>query len=336
MHRWAHNSGLQSFFKFSETFGLTPKEICDAVGIDFAKATSADALLPAGQLVDAVEWCALRSGRADFGLLFGAYLNHRVIGLTALLIERARSLAEFFEVLRRNLPLQNGGYAYAFNSTPTGGEARLVIHSQGQYSPVQWAEMNMTAAIHLLRHLIGGGWNPVLVSFAHPRGAEMSDYQRILKAPVNFDTGFNAIHFSAEDLAWRAALPGAVMQQRLDAEQNFALISEHDIVRRVGQIIRALLPGEVTLDAVAGELGLTPRTLQRRLTDEDTRFTSLVKAARVALARDYLRHPGVTVADASERVGFSHASELSRLLRSELGVSPAELKAKRASRRAPA
>ena len=335
MHRWAHNTVLEPLFKFAEPFGCTAREICDAVGIDFHQATASDALLPAAQIVDAVEWCARRSGRADFGLQFGASLNHRIIGVPALLGERARSVSEFFEIIKRNLPLQNGGYSYAFAPTPTGAAARLLIHSQGQFPPVQYVEVNMTVGVSWLRRIIGGGWNPVLVSFAHPRGADLADYQRILQAPVVFDTDRNAIYFSAEDLTWRAPGSGLAMQQRLDADiENLALIEEHDIVRRVGEVVRALLPGPVSLDSVAGELGFTARTLQRRLTDEGTRFTTLVKRARVALASEYLRHPGVTVADAAERLGFSHASELSRLLRSELGVSPGELKLKRSSRRA--
>jgi AraC-like DNA-binding protein len=335
MHRWAHNTVLEPLFKFAEPFGITARDICDGVGIDPHQATAPDALLPAAQIIDAVEWCARRSGRADFGLQFGESLNYRIIGLPALLGERARSVVEFFEVLKRNLPLQNGGFSYAFAPTPTGGAARLLIHTQTQHLPAQWVEGTTTMAVNWLRRFIGGGWNPVLVSFAHPRGAELSDYQRIFHAPLEFESDRNAIHFSPRDLAWRSPAAGLAMRQRLDADvQDLALIEEHDFVRRVGEVVRALLPGPVSLETVAGELGLTARTLQRRLTDEDTRFTTLVKSARVALASEYLRHPGVTVADAAERLGFSHVSELSRLLRSELGVAPSELKAKRSPRRA--
>jgi AraC-like DNA-binding protein len=335
MHRWAHNTVLEPLFRFAEPYGITARDICDAVGIDIHQATAPDALLPAAQIIDAAEWCARRSGRADFGLQFGSSLSHRIVGLPALLGERTRSVEEYFEVLKRNLPLHSGGHSYVFAPTPTGGAARLLIHSQGQYTPVQWVEGSLTLLVSALRRFIGGGWNPVLVSFAHPRGADVSDYERVFHAPVSFEADRNAVHFSAEDLSWRAPGAGLAMQQRLDADVlNVALIEEHDIVRRVGEIVRALLPGQVSLDDVAGELGMTARTLQRRLTDEGTRFTTLVKSARVILAREYLRHPGVTVAEAAERLGFSHASELSRLLRSELGVAPSELKLKRSPRRA--
>jgi AraC-like DNA-binding protein len=334
VHRWAHNAILDPLFKFAEPYGVTASEICEAVGLDIHQATAAGALVPAAQIVDAMEWSARRSGRDDFGLQFGASVNYRIIGLPALLGERTRSVAECFEVLKRNLPLHNGAISFAFATTPTGGVVRYLIHSKGQFPPVQYAEASLALAVNWLRRFIGGGWNPVLVSFAHPRGADLSDYQRVFQAPVAFEADRNAIHFSAEDLAWRSPAASLALQQRLDADvQNLALIEEHDIVRRVGEIIRALLPGQVSLDGVAGELGMTARTLQRRLTDEGTRFTTLVKSARVALANEYLRHPGVTVADAAERLGFSHASELSRLLRSELGVSPGELKVQRSPRR---
>lgn len=334
MHRWAHNTVLDPLFKFAETFDCTPKEICEAVGIDIGQATAAGALLPAGQIVDAVEWCARRSGLADFGLQLGSSLNHRIIGLPALLGERARSLVEYFEVLKRNLPLQTGGYSYAFTPTSDGAVARLLIHSRGAFSPVHFVEGNVAAYVNWLRRFIGGGWNPVRVTFAHQRVAELADYQRTFRAPVAFGADATAICFAAEDLAWRASGPRPAALQRLDADvQNLALIEEHDLLRHVSDVVRALLPGQVSLEDVARELGLSGRTLQRRLAQEGTRFTTVAKSVRVALAKEYLRHPGVTIADAAERLGFAHVSELSRLLRSELGVSPSELKARRSPRR---
>ena len=46
------------------------------------------------------------------------------------------------------------------------------------------------------RRFIGGGWNPVLVSFAHPCGADLSDYQRVFQAPVVFEADRNALRTS--------------------------------------------------------------------------------------------------------------------------------------------
>jgi AraC-like DNA-binding protein len=89
----------------------------------------------------------------------------------------------------------------------------------------------------------------------------------------------------------------------------------------VGEVIAALLPtGHCSADAVATHLGMTRRTLHRRLADEARSFRQLVEDKRSALICTYLgskrKHSEI-----AELVGLRSASGLSHWMRRH-AVSP--------------
>jgi AraC-like DNA-binding protein len=69
---------------------------------------------------------------------------------------------------------------------------------------------------------------------------------------------------------------------------------------RVHAVLLELLPGnEATIEKTAERLGMSKRTLQRRLEDEGENFRALINTCRENLARHYLRNtslPGYEIA----------------------------------------
>ena len=330
MPHWARNNVLHGLFKFARTFGCSPEEICAEIGLDPDQALAADALVPQARIIDALEWCGERSGRPTFGLMFGARLDPRVFCLPVLIAERCRSIEHFYVLFARNLRLHTTGFSFAFSADETGGAARMLVHSDPRWPVWHFAEGGVAMMVDMFQRLIGPDWRPRAVEFAHARMGAAGDYQNVFGAPVTFNAGRNALLFSLKDLEWRAnALPreGAANLDRL--MQDVLLDEAGDLTRRVAEIIRALLPTEATLENVAAELSMSSRALQRRLAERETSFTTLRTEARVAMARQYLSHPGVQVSEVAARLGFSHASVLSRLLRQELGAPPRTIRLRR-------
>ena len=330
MTHWSRNNVLHGLFKLARTFGCSPEEICAESGLDLDQALEPGALVPHGMVIDAIEWCAERSGQATFGLVLGGRLDPRVIGLPVLLAERCRSIEHFFVLFGRNLQLATTGYSIAFTSDETGGAARLLVHSDPR-SPVRhFAEGGLAMMVDTFQRLLGPDWRPRGVEFAHARMGAPGDYQNVFRAPVTFNAGRNALLFSPKDLEWRANSAPRQGAATLDRHLQDVLLDEAgDLTRHVVEIVRALLPAEATLENVAAELGMSPRALQRRLAERETSFTALRTEARVAMARQYLSHPGVQVAEVAARLGFSHASVLSRLLRQQLGAAPRTIRSQR-------
>jgi AraC-like DNA-binding protein len=81
--------------------------------------------------------------------------------------------------------------------------------------------------------------------------------------------------------------------------------------------------------AVAKELALSERTLQRRLAEEGTRFQDLLTEARRELAREYLANGHLEMADVAFLLGFDDQNSFYRAFRQWEGETPSRWRALR-------
>ena len=89
-------------------------------------------------------------------------------------------------------------------------------------------------------------------------------------------------------------------------------------------IVRQLLPtGAATLDVVADQFHLHPKTLQRRLADEGTSFAALVDQVRKDTADRYLRTTGMSLSHLARELGYAEQSVLTRSCKRWFGTGPA-------------
>ena len=74
---------------------------------------------------------------------------------------------------------------------------------------------------------------------------------------------------------------------------------------RVRSILTELLPnGEFTIDDVAKKLGYSKRTLQRKLSSENTTFQKQLNSTREVLALNYLQNTDMTTSDIAYLLGY--------------------------------
>jgi AraC-like DNA-binding protein len=88
----------------------------------------------------------------------------------------------------------------------------------------------------------------------------------------------------------------------------------------------------VSLDETARALGLSSRTLKRRLADEGTDFSTILDDQRRQRALLLLRSADLSVEDVAARVGYSDVANFTRAFRRWAGTTPT---AYRRARRAP-
>ena len=86
---------------------------------------------------------------------------------------------------------------------------------------------------------------------------------------------------------------------------------------------RSLAGGGLDIQTVASELGLSDRTLQRRLTDEGTSFKRLLTQVRHEQAREYLTDPSLGIKEVAFLVGYEDQNSFYRAFRHWEGDTPA-------------
>lgn len=85
---------------------------------------------------------------------------------------------------------------------------------------------------------------------------------------------------------------------------------------------RSLTGGRPNIQAVAKELSMSDRTLQRRLTDENTSFKRLLIQAKHEQAREYLADPSLDMKEVAYLIGYEDQNSFYRAFRLWEGVTP--------------
>ncbi|NRG47910.1 helix-turn-helix domain-containing protein [Bacillus sp. CRN 9] len=109
-----------------------------------------------------------------------------------------------------------------------------------------------------------------------------------------------------------------VLDQSLDNHQNSRSITE--MVMWI--LKRSLAGGRPDIQTVASELGMSDRTLQRRLTDEGTSYQKLLTKARHEQAREYLTDASIHIKEVAFLVGYEDQNSFYRAFRIWEGDSP--------------
>jgi AraC-like DNA-binding protein len=194
--------------------------------------------------------------------------------------------------------------------------------------PAALVEFNLSVAVSVGSRALGRPSALTEVWFTHPAPADVRHHRAAFGAPLRFDAPYNALISPAAQ--YREPLRGAnplglenVLRQAramLDALPSYTSFA--DQVR--GQIRDTLPKGNTNASAIAEDLGMSARTLHRRLQGEGVSYQELLDQVRLDIATGHLvtgRHSIVAIA---ERVGFSQPSTFHRAFKSWTGLTPAE------------
>ena len=149
---------------------------------------------------------------------------------------------------------------------------------------------------------------------------------------VQFSASRNALIFRDSDLDH----PFVTHNQELLAAIGAQL--EHELQERKASLAladqvkhclkRSLAGKRPALQDIAEELGVSARTLQRRLTESQVTFQALVEDTRRELAHHYLRHSTVELNEAAFLLGYEDANSFFRAFHVWEGTSPGEWRAR--------
>lgn len=147
------------------------------------------------------------------------------------------------------------------------------------------------------------------------------------RAPVKFRAKRNALIFNIADLERPFATYNAellrMLQQHLDRSEQQDQV-EVSVIDRVKWVLRRTLAGgRSDVNVVAQELGMSVRTLQRRIVDEGKTFRELLVHVRQELVREYLAQPGIQIDEVAFLLGYKDVTSFYRAFRSWEGTTPA-------------
>ena len=290
-----------------------------------------DAFISFDAYVRLLEASAEDLGCPDFGLRLSRWQGLDILGPIAVIARNAQSVLGGLEAIGRYLYVHSPALTLtpAPRTPETGLKFTYEITEPGLPSLVQGLEISMAIVARIIRLLAGQEARLSSISFPHERQGPDEAYRETLDCPVRFGQTWCGFEIS-ESLAGRQIESADPESRRIAAkylESNY-LPPTASLSERVAELTRRLLPtGQCTVDAIADQLAMHPRSLQRGLVTEGVRCQDLIDRERRTLAATYLAEPGLHLSQIAGLLGYAEQSTLNRSCRRWFSKTPRQYRA---------
>jgi AraC-like DNA-binding protein len=162
------------------------------------------------------------------------------------------------------------------------------------------------------------------VHLAHDAGGNLESYQSWFGCPVKTGKSMNAVMYNSDIL--ESQLPQHDEETAHYCKvQCESLLAKVSVANTTTQSVTELMfstPGYfLSLDDMAREIGLSSRSLRRRLQEEGSTYQDILRSVRLDLAKDYLAS-SLSMERISELLGYSEVSVFSRAFKQWTGLAP--------------
>jgi AraC-like DNA-binding protein len=309
--------------------GLAASELLSAVGRRREQLTEPDARIAFGAHVRLFENAARVLCEPCFGYRLGSTVQLTEAGLLAYVTLNSQDLGAALRNLCRYLPILTEGYVCELRRE--ADEVRLLFSSvdpEGMGSR-QLPEFGVTLMVRICDAITGHRVRPVRVELRHDPACPT--LARHLGVPVTGDQPRAALVLDAASLT----VPVVNADPRLlDLLRRYA---DNVLARRAGGddlvaraerwVVENLHTGQVGATRLARALGMSERTLARRLADDGLTPAGLVDDLRRRLADRYLAARGFPLGRITYLLGYSDLSAFTRAFRRWTGRTPSEWRA---------
>ena len=315
-----------------EMYGLDASAMFERHGIDPALLSDPEARIPARV------WDALARDAAEhipdpaFGLLAGRWWHPSNLGALGYAWLSSSTLRTGLGRLVRYWRLLGEASSARLEESSAGLTLILARQAPDPEAAAVLVDFSMSLLVDMCRMNAGSSLRPVSVRLRRARPKHGEVYRRHFGCVVHFDADENSFTLSTKDVD--RSLPTSNRQIAATLDQiladRLAHLDKRDVVARCqARLFEQLMSGEVSEDAMAQQLHMSRRTLQRKLADADLTFQKLVDDTRRDLAMRHLDDPRHSITDVTFLLGFSQQSAFTRAFKRWTGMSPTEYRAQR-------
>ena len=286
--------------------------------------------LPLASMLWLIEHAASLVGDPSYGLRLGASREpseRGLLGFLALnsptLMDAMTNIQRYYKVVREGseFEIERGGAEVALRFRVTD----LALRGLRQNS-----DFVAATVVRGCRDLTRQAISPIRAEFIGEEPSAKVEYADILGCPVKFGAEWDALVYSEETT--RLPVQGAdtklLQILELTCQKIIGPTPEmQDLVREVRRLIVDGLPkGSANIDAIADELNISNKTLERRLAERGQSFSALLDETRCKAAKHYLEETNMRIAQVAYMAGYTKPAALVRAFKRWTGTTPVKFR----------
>lgn len=309
-----------------ERGGASRERFLSACGVDEQTLAEGTARLPVVQYLRCMDAALEVSGDPAFGLHMGEQTRSGMFDVMGPLTEHADTLRQSVEAMIRYSRLFAEGHDPELHEHDDDTASIRFPMLRGDFTSVRMiAEFAMVSLLRPLQQFAGDQARPSRVSFAYPAPGYAAEYARIFGGVARFDQEHTELVFPRAWLdkvqAFRSPELYAVIKAQADRSLG-RLERDASLRERIEGVLSKHSPRSLTMDEVAGELGMSARSLRRRLVLEELSFSELITRSRMHTAKRLLERPGASIKETAFAMGFASEAAFHRAFKRWTSMTP--------------
>ncbi len=188
--------------------------------------------------------------------------------------------------------------------------------------------------MHLCRIVHSNQLKPLRVEFQRPKPKASQSFDNFFQCPIQYGAKEDKLVFNSKDMREELSIANPDLARAND-QVVIDYLRKHEAQHIVGKvtalIIDALPSGTPNQNGIADQLAMSSKTLQRRLSAEDTSFSKLLDEVRLDLAKKYLLQEWRSIGEICYMLGYSEPSNFTRWFKKNIDLSPAEYRSNKIS-----
>jgi AraC-like DNA-binding protein len=267
------------------------------------------------------------TGDVSFGLDVGQQVRGVALHAVGYAWLASATLGDAMARLARYTRVLSDFWRGEIGDEPRGMRFTLVSPIAHDLRPLSRHDAILSGIVKLCRITYGDAFAPleVAVKRARPTGAQR--FEEWYRASIVWGAPQPSLLCRHEDLARPLVTtnPDIVLASEKLVTDYLARLNRDDVVARVKrELLNGFPAGTPTQAGTARALGMSARTLHRRLAEAGTSFVDLLDETRRELAAAYIRRSDYSVGEVAYLLGFAETSSFNRAFRRWTGMSPSD------------
>lgn len=322
---------VQALLEAVEMVGVPRMRLLRAAQLEPGQLDIAQDRIPCSEVYRLCELAVDLTGDPALGLHWAEKLNGDTFNPVSHILAHAATLRQAFESLSqfgRLLTDQPSHELHEFEDTVTV----LCVPPPSAALRVRrfTAEMLLTSLVRLIRSFSVHA-RPIRVNLDYPAPSYGAEYTRVFGGTERFDQPYSGIVFD------RALMNAVSPHKDEDVHSALRSIAEQRVLQLTARVpysvrVREFLvqhapSGRAEMETVARSLGLSVRSLRRRLDAEGKTFNAAANEAQAIVAKNLLGNTQRTIQEVAYELGFADTTSFHRAFKRWTGATPLEYRA---------
>ncbi|MBA4055980.1 MAG: AraC family transcriptional regulator [Marivirga sp.] len=319
---------LLGLLGYSVQRGISAEELCVSSGIDLNLLTH-DSNYEMSRIAAEALWrnAGAMIGDPLFGLHFGESVQLAALGAVGEIIKNSQTVGEAITIAASFTPVVTDLFQLRVDKLDRSFQVTLIDNNEiaDDFVKQQVADFLMVFTIHELNGFI---LKKIVPRSVHLKGPILAaaEYERVFRCKPVQGSGSYSIDFDL--VYWNEPIQTANYEmqkffiQKVNASLQRTATSSSFQTKIMEYLMKNAYLGLLSVEDVAANFNMTPRSLQRKLQNEAVTFQQLADTVRKSLALHYLESGKYQIKEISHMLGYNEISAFSRAFKRWTGKPP--------------